>query len=272
MLLSVMNSSPSTTRGARKIEYLSAPAQVSMADHWFEIASLEHFWIRRRFDVLTFLASNLLSSSREMAEIGCGHGLLQRQIEDEYAKAVTGFDLNEPALLQNVSRRSRVCCYDISQRLEPLRQRFDVILLFDVLEHIRDEDDFLDAVCFHLAPSGALILNVPAGQWAYSTYDIAAGHVRRYSIDGLRQAAHRRHLEVSSWTYWGLPLTPVLALRKLWLLDRKEQSQVISAGFDTRTSFTNRALGFLSRCERLPQKWLGSSLLAVLRLPPASAH
>ena len=36
---------------ARAIEYLSPPAAVSMADRWFEIASLDHFWVRRRFEV-----------------------------------------------------------------------------------------------------------------------------------------------------------------------------------------------------------------------------
>src|ERR1700675_2325409 len=97
----------------RKIEYLSSPAEVSMADCWFEIASIEHFWVRRRFDVLRTLAGDLIASAKEMAEIGCGHGLLQKQIEDGYGREVAGFDLNEYALKQNVSRRSSVSCYDI---------------------------------------------------------------------------------------------------------------------------------------------------------------
>jgi hypothetical protein len=70
----------------RHIEYLSAPAEVSMADRWFEIASIDHFWVRRRFDVLRRLAGDWIANSRAMAEIGCGHGLLQRQIEDAYGQ------------------------------------------------------------------------------------------------------------------------------------------------------------------------------------------
>lgn len=262
--------SPSpATREGRTIEYLSAPAVVSMADQWFAIASLDHFWVRRRFDVLNRLAGELMSSACEMAEIGCGHGLLQRQIEDHFSKSVAGFDLNEYALLQNVSRKSRVCCYDIFRRDNSLRHRFDIVFLFDVIEHVVDEASFLDAVRFHLAPEGRLILNVPAGQWAFSAYDVAAGHVRRYSIDSLRETATRSNLQVENCTYWGLSLTPVLALRKLWLLRKKDQSQIISAGFDSRNSFANQALGFLARLEPLPQTVLGTSLLAVLR-PTAS--
>jgi len=248
----------------RKIEYLSRPADVSMGDRWFEIASIDHFWVRRRFEVLKQLAGGELRGAQHMAEIGCGHGLLQRQIEDAYGHEVTGFDLNEYALKQNLSRRSRVCCYDIFQRDAQLKGRFDAILLFDVLEHIADEDGFLGAVLFHLAPGGKLVINVPAGQWAYSAYDVAAGHVRRYSIRMLRECADRSQFKVAGWTYWGLPLVPTLMLRKLWLWGRRDQARIITAGFDTRTAGVNNVLGLLAKCEVIPQKLLGTSLMAVL--------
>jgi SAM-dependent methyltransferase len=248
----------------RTITYLSAPAEVSMADRWFEIAAIDHFWIRRRFEVFRRLAGDLIPGAREIAEFGCGHGLLQLQIEEAYGREVTGFDLNEIALKQNVSRRSTINCYDILQKIPALRRRFDLILLFDVLEHISDEDSFLNALLFHLSPGGKLIINVPAGMWAFSPYDVAAGHVRRYSIRSLRNAATRSNLEIENWTYWGLPLAPTLLLRKLWLLGKRNQDKIISTGFDPRSRFINRVLGILSKCEPIPQKFLGTSLLAVL--------
>jgi 2-polyprenyl-3-methyl-5-hydroxy-6-metoxy-1,4-benzoquinol methylase len=258
------NNSYETTT-LRNIEYLSTPAAVSMADQWFEIAAMDHFWIRRRFDVFQRLAGDLISGAREMAEIGCGHGLLQRQIEEAYVREVTGFDLNEFALKRNLSRISKVCCYDIYQKDEALRERFDLIFLFDVLEHITDEDRFFKALMFHMAPGGKVVVNVPAGEWAYSAYDEAAGHVRRYSIGTLRAAAGRNDFEVSDWSYWGLPLVPALAIRKPWLMGNHNQKKIISAGFDTRTPAINGMLRFLSRCEPIPQKFLGTSLMAVLQ-------
>src|SRR3974390_1312460 len=130
---------------SRKIEYLSQPTAVSMADHWFEIASVDHFWVRRRFSVLELLPGGMIPAAKQLAEIGCGHGLLQRQIEDRYGKNVTGFDLNDYALKKNVSRTSKVCCYDICQQEPSLHERFDVIFLFDVLEHLEEEKRFLQA-------------------------------------------------------------------------------------------------------------------------------
>jgi SAM-dependent methyltransferase len=250
---------------SRKVEYLSAAAKVSMSDGYFQIAGMDHFWVRRRFQVLQLLAGDVVSGATEIAEIGCGHGLLQRQIEDEYGKEVTGFDLNEYGLKNNMSRISRVCCYDIHQRAEEFQSKFDLVLLFDVLEHIADEEGFVRAILYHLSPRGRLVVSVPAGQWAYSAYDRAAGHVRRYSIDTFRETARIASLELEKWSYWGLPLVPTLMARKLWVGMKQDAREIYSSGFDSRSALINGALGVLSRCEWIPQKLLGTSLMAVLR-------
>ncbi len=248
----------------RMIEYLSRPAEVSMGDRWFEIASSDHFWILRRFEVLKKLSGGLIPSSAEIAEIGCGHGLLQRQIEDDYGREVAGFDLHKQALEQNISRRSSVYCYDIFQNEHVLRGKFDLVFLFDVLEHISDENAFLGAVVFHMSGNGKLVINVPAGQWAYSEYDEVVGHVRRYSIDSLRATARRAGFRLQRWTYWGFPLLPTLALRKLLLRWKRDKKGVISSGFEPGSSAINSLLGLACRCELIPQTLVGTSLMAVL--------
>jgi 2-polyprenyl-3-methyl-5-hydroxy-6-metoxy-1,4-benzoquinol methylase len=101
------NEMPATTENlgasvSRQVEYLSPPAEVSMTDGYFELASLDHFWVRRRFEVFQKLAGGLVQSSKEMADVGCGHGMLQRQVEEAYGREVTGFDLNEGGLKRNL--------------------------------------------------------------------------------------------------------------------------------------------------------------------------
>jgi cyclopropane fatty-acyl-phospholipid synthase-like methyltransferase len=242
-----------------------------MANWWFGIATIDHFWIQRRFDVLRRLAGSLIPIAGEIAEVGCGHGLLQRQIEETYKREVTGFDLNEFALKQSLARLSNIFCYDIHQQDPSLRQRFDLVFLFDVLEHMADEDQFLRAVMFHLAPGGKLVLNVPAGKWAYSAYDEAAGHVRRYSIRSLEDTAGRNRLHIAKSSYWGLPLAPTLLLRRLWLLGKRDRDRdkIISEGFSPRTKILNRLLSLVSTCEPIPQRFLGTSIMAVLEVDNA---
>jgi hypothetical protein len=52
-----------------------------MAGDWFSPSTAERFWIRSGFEVFQKLAADLLRNSREIAEFGCGRGLVQRQIE-----------------------------------------------------------------------------------------------------------------------------------------------------------------------------------------------
>jgi len=237
-----------------------------MGDDWYGLASLDHFWIRRRFEVLCRMADGLIRQASAIADVGCGHGILQRQIEDHFDREVTGFDLNELALKQTASRTSPLCCYDLFQRTSEYQGRFDLIFLFDVLEHLREVDGFVNAIQFHLAPRGKILINVPAFQSLWSKYDEAAGHFCRYNIDTLSRVAQRNGMTVGTWSYWGLPLTPLLILRKLWLMGQADE-KIISAGFSSRGPAMNSLLLSLSRCEPVPQHLLGSSLMAIFERP-----
>jgi hypothetical protein len=233
---------------------------VNMGDWWFDVATNDHFWIRRRFEVAKLLADSVIRNCRHAAEIGCGNGLLQRDIEDYYGISVAGFELNEVALQKNVSRLGPLYCYNIHQRNPEFRARFDLLLLFDVLEHIEDESGFLESVKFHLAESGTLVINVPAHQSLYSDYDRAAGHIRRYSVEQLVKIAEQNGFKARAFTYWGFPLVPLLLLRKAMRMERSNGK----AGFDARGPVMNSLLSFLARFEPLPQKFLGTSVMAVL--------
>jgi SAM-dependent methyltransferase len=246
---------------ARDITYLSPSARVNMGDWWFDVATANHFWIRRRFEVMKRLADSLIRRSREIAEIGCGNGLLQKSVEEHYRRPVIGFDLNEVALRKNVSLISPLYCYDIFEKRPEFASRFDLVILFDVLEHIEDESCFLQCVKYYLAESGTLLINVPAMQWLFSGYDRAAGHVRRYSLKQLVRVAQQNGFDVENVTYWGFPLFPLLLVRKVLSLEITNGS----AGFDAGSALMNDLLGGLSRLERIPQHFLGTSVMAVLK-------
>ncbi len=232
---------------------------VSMGDWWFDIATADHFWIRRRFDVMRKIAGPRVSGAKRAAEIGCGNGLLQKDVEDYFGISVAGFDLNEVALKKNVSRLSPLYCYDIHQRDPLFRSHFDTLFLFDVLEHIEDESGFLQAVKFHLSDSGTLLVNVPAHQFFHSDYDRAAGHVRRYSASQLLRVLEANGFKVRVSTYWGLPLVPLLLVRKAIPLSSGDGK----SGFDPKGRGTNRMLRLLARAELVPQSFLGTSVMAV---------
>jgi SAM-dependent methyltransferase len=251
---------PTQDGKSRAIEYLCEPMAVNMGDWWFDVATPSHFWIRRRFEIMRRLADSSIRQAVRCAEIGCGNGLLQRALEDSYGISVAGFELNEVALQKNVSRKSPLYCYNIHDCKPQFQGQFDALFLFDVLEHIEDESGFLRSAGFHLADSGVLIVNVPAHQFLFSGYDRAAGHIRRYSAGGLARVAEQSGFKTRALTYWGLPLVPLLLLRKTMRL-RPDDGRV---GFDPKSRSMNSLLSFLARCEPLPQKLLGTSVMAVL--------
>ena len=85
--------------------------------------------------------------------------------------------------------------------------------LFDVLEHIEDDEGFLRTLADALAPGGRLYLTVPAHRALWSPEDVAAGHHRRYGPRTLRASLVAGGFAVERITsiFWPLPLPILLA-------------------------------------------------------------
>ena len=117
-----------------------------MGDDWYDIADLNHFWVVHRLRVFHYIARTckLFRPGLRMADIGCGHGLLQLQLERSYNVLVDGYDLNQTALSNSVAIRHPIYFYDINERHADLKEGYDVIFLFDVIEHLEDPSHFLE--------------------------------------------------------------------------------------------------------------------------------
>lgn len=235
-----------------------------MGDTWFTSVSKDHFWIKRRFQILKKLFGKELESDIVIAEIGSGTGLVQKQIEDSYDREVDGMDLNQNALNQSVVEKSNSYCYNIYDKNETFKKKYDAILLMDVLEHIDDESKFLDSINFMLKKNGYLVINVPAFQTLYSVYDKKVGHVRRYNFKSLDEITTKNGYSMMKWSYWGFSMIPLLLIRRFILMFVKEEN-IIDQGMSTNSNLSNSLLGFWSKLEFIPQKIAGSSLLAVLK-------
>lgn len=248
-----------------KIEYYSPSQKVSMADAWFDVATLEHFWVRRRFDVLRRLLGTHVRDLTPVAEVGCGHGLVQAQFKKAFGVQVDGFELNEYALSRSVASDQPRFVYDIHDRKEEIREKYGLIILFDVIEHLEDDQCFVESVLFHLKPGGILAVNVPALELLRSRYDDEQGHFRRYTLGQLEKLGQKCNMVNLAGTYWCMSMVPVLLLRKLLLKFKDGERAVVKSGFVPPSRIANAMLYRLSAIERLPQRQGGTSAMCIFR-------
>jgi SAM-dependent methyltransferase len=88
--------------------------------------------------------------------------------------------------------------------------------IFDVLEHMEDDLDFLGTILRKTAPGGRLYLTVPAFQGLWSQEDVDAGHYRRYTASSLGAVLRKAGFQVEYLTYFFRPLPLfVLLLRTI---------------------------------------------------------
>jgi SAM-dependent methyltransferase len=247
------------------ITFLSEPMQVNMADDWYSHVSAEHFWIKRRQNVLLHLLKNTDAIHARWLDVGCGSGIFQQFLVDKFQVKAFGADLNIYPLRMNPAEKHLTLCYDINDRNPSLEESFDVVSILDVIEHIEDDETFLDSILFHLKPGGLIIGNVPAFNLLFSRYDTTAGHQRRYSIKNLKSyLGARESVSLEAWTYWGMSLLPVLLLRTL-LTCRGDDAKVMRTGFLPPNRLAEKLLDLLSRLERLDNTFFGTSLAFIFR-------
>nr|WP_184071701.1 class I SAM-dependent methyltransferase [Sphingosinicella soli] len=92
---------------------------------------------------------------------------------------------------------------------------FDLITMFDVLEHVERDSDSLRALSQRLAAGGRILLTVPAMPWLWSRHDELHHHQRRYTPASLREAAERAGLEVVELAYFNTLLFPLAVVQRI---------------------------------------------------------
>jgi SAM-dependent methyltransferase len=71
------------------------------------------------------------------------------------------------------------------------KSSFDLVGIFEVLEHVEDDEALLAEIARITKPGGILTLSVPLGRRHWTAFDEYAGHVRRYEPDELQQKLTR---------------------------------------------------------------------------------
>ncbi len=92
---------------------------------------------------------------------------------------------------------------------------FDAVSAFDVIEHCEPEATALAEVRRVLRPGGRFVMSVPAYTWAWTDFDVANGHHRRYTTGRAVAAVERAGFTVQRATYGFATVFPMFAAERL---------------------------------------------------------
>jgi SAM-dependent methyltransferase len=174
-----------------------------------------HFWFRARNGLIATLVGQItahLPAGYRVLEVGCGTGNVLRALETVCDRGViVGMDLFIEGL-RYARRRARAPLVQGDMHTPPFQAVFDLIGLFDVLEHLPDDMRVLRDLHAMLVPGGALLVTVPAHASLWSYFDEAAHHCRRYAGDELGDKLRDAGYRVEYLTQFMAPLFPAIWL------------------------------------------------------------
>ncbi len=174
----------------------------------------EHWWfVSRNAILLNYISSRLpLTRTSRVLDVGCGTGAMLEQFSQRYN--AFGLDFSQQAI-DFCRQRGLTNLYVGSLDAFPPDQTFDLITMFDVVEHVEDHEGLLKEAHRRLAPNGHMLIAVPAYQWLWSKHDEVLHHKRRYTRTTLRPVVERAGFQVKHLTHFNTLLFPVAVLRRI---------------------------------------------------------
>lgn len=176
----------------------------------------EHWWFVGRRRIVARLIERFvrLPERARVLEAGCGYGGNLGML-GEFGR-VDAFEFDDSARAHSSAILHRNVAYGkLPDDIGFGDERFDLIALLDVLEHIDDDVASLRALGSRLTSGGSLVLTVPAVPWLWSQHDEVHHHKRRYTKAILRQRLRAAGLEVQGIGYFNSLLFPLALIQRL---------------------------------------------------------
>lgn len=172
------------------------------------------FWFRHRNNVIADLVKEF-SPHDACFDIGGGNGCVSNALQ------AAGIDvaLVEPGPEGARNAMRRGVSTVIQSTMEDAGFASGVLPsvgLFDVLEHVESDKEFLCAIHKFLKPGGRLYLTVPAYNFLWSADDDLAGHFRRYTSKTLTRQLVQSGFSISFCSYlFSFLVPPIFVLRSI---------------------------------------------------------
>ena len=183
---------------------------------------------------------------KNILDVGCGYGLLSKELKKTYPK----LDLYGVENAKEASHSSQKILKLLQCDIEDMalikhklkKQKFDVIIFSDVLEHLYDPVGIIKSYQSLLKQDGTIIITVPNIANIYSRIALLFGyfnysetgvmdktHVRFFNRKNLKQLAKESDLKIVSQKYDSIIMRWFVPLIKIFITNNKESGNILDS-------------------------------------------
>lgn len=145
---------------------------------WLKKAEEKHFWFQVRRKWIFDKLKKFIPPPAKVLEVGCGAGNVSSFLAQK-GYAVTGCEFYTEAI--NMAWPDFLKVQGDASNLPFEDNSFDIVGLFDVIEHFQDDITPLKEAVRVTKRGGIIVLTVPARKELWSSFDEMSRHKRRYT-------------------------------------------------------------------------------------------
>jgi len=144
-----------------------------------------HFWFKARNEIIEYILKKFFKKKAIYLEIGCGTGYVLKMLAKKLPNfKITGSELFDTGLKQakkRLKKFKKIKLIKLDACNLRVKNKYDIIGAFDVIEHIKEEDLIFNNINTALKKDGLFIFTVPQHEFLWSINDELGFHQRRYT-------------------------------------------------------------------------------------------
>lgn len=174
-----------------------------------------HWWFRARRRILADRIARMgLPPDARILEVGAGPGGNLGMLQAFGRVSAMEMDGEARAAAQRRHPDMSIEFGKLPEELPFLGTKFDLIAMFDVIEHIEDDVGAMKRLTEIVPEGGRLLLTAPANPWMWGPFDQRLHHYRRYTRGRLLEVLAKSGWTVRWASFYNFLLFPPAALAR----------------------------------------------------------
>ena len=168
----------------------------------------DEYYEQNRSELLELIPS---VTGSNVLDIGCGAGGFGKLLKEKGCSTIYGIEVIPDIAEKAKAIYDKVFIEDIEDFTPPVsRDFFDLIICADVLEHLKDDSQFLSQIYEALICDGYIFVMVPAFPKLWSSRDVYLGHHRRYTRVQLMRSLEEASFNIVKISYFNFFYLPIM--------------------------------------------------------------